>query len=173
LDPDTNMTRRDFAEWSVAAAVGTTSAVAVGSQTAYAADAAELRSELLFDLVFTAMAPNEIGPERTVVGVAGGTFEGPKLKGKVIGPSGDWLVQRRDGSKLIDVRALLETDDGQHIYMACRGIAYTPPSGTFRSRIVPMFETGAAKYAWLNNVVAVGVYNPAAGKIAYRVYEIL
>jgi hypothetical protein len=41
------------------------------------------------------------------------------------------------------------------------------------TRIQPLFETGAAKYAWINNVVAVGVYRPMPGKIAYRVYRIL
>ena len=29
------------------------------------------------------------------------------------------------------------------------------------------------KNAWLNNVVAVGLYRPDLGKIAYRVYRIL
>jgi len=38
---------------------------------------------------------------------------------------------------------------------------------------LPIFETAAAKYAWLNNVVAVGVYRPDLGKIAYRIYRIL
>ncbi|HLJ47059.1 MAG TPA: DUF3237 domain-containing protein [Bryobacteraceae bacterium] len=161
------MTRRDFA------AIGMTTAFALGPQAASAADPAELRSELLFDVVLTAMAPNEVSPERTVVGVANGTFEGPKLKGTVIGPSGDWIVTRRDGSRLLDARMLLQTDDGQHVYMSLRGIAYTPPGGSLHARIVPMFETGATKYAWLNNVVAVGVYRPTPGKIAYRVYEIL
>jgi hypothetical protein len=36
-----------------------------------------------------------------------------------------------------------------------------------------MFETGAAKYAWLNNIVSVGVNRPMPGKVAYRVYRIL
>jgi hypothetical protein len=35
------------------------------------------------------------------------------------------------------------------------------------------FEAAAAKYAWLNNVVAVGVYRSDLGKIAYRIYRIL
>ena len=108
-----------------------------------------------------------------VVAVSGGTFEGPRLKGTVIGPAGDWIVQRDDGSRLLDVRALLQTDDGQRVYVMWRGIAYTPPGGTLHARILPMFETGAAKYARLNNVVAVGLYRPSAGKILYRVYEIL
>jgi hypothetical protein len=68
---------------------------------------------------------------------------------------------------------LLQTDDGQKIYMSWRGIAYAAPGGTLFARILPMFETAAAKYAWLNNVVAVGVYRPDLGKIAYRVYRIL
>ena len=83
------------------------------------------------------------------------------------------MVQRHDGSRLLDVRALLQTDDGKLVYMTWRGIAYTPPGGTLHARILPMFETGDAKYAWLNNVVAVGLYRPTAGKILYRVYEIL
>ena len=41
------------------------------------------------------------------------------------------------------------------------------------ARIVPMFETASEKYSWLDNVVAVGVYRPDLGKIAYRVYRIL
>jgi Protein of unknown function (DUF3237). len=48
-----------------------------------------------------------------------------------------------------------------------------PPGGAFNARILPVFETAAPKYAWLNNVVAVGLYRPHLGKIAYRVYRIL
>jgi hypothetical protein len=36
-----------------------------------------------------------------------------------------------------------------------------------------MFETGATKYAWLNDIVAVGVYQKKPGRIAYRVHQIL
>jgi len=36
-----------------------------------------------------------------------------------------------------------------------------------------MFETGAAKGFWLNNVVAVGVYRPMPEKVVYRIYRIL
>ena len=97
----------------------------------------------------------------------------PKLKGSIIGPSGDWIVARSDGSSVLDLRLLLQTDDAQKIYMACRGIAYTPPGGTLFARILPMFETGAAKYLWLNNIVAVGVYRPMPEKVAYRIFRIL
>ena len=104
-----------------------------------------------------------------VVPVQGGTFEGPKLKGAFIGPSGDWIVARPVGSSVLDLRLLLQADDAQKIYIACREIAYTPPGGTVLARILPMFETGAAKYLWLNNVVAVGVYRRMLEKVAYRI----
>lgn len=49
-----------------------------------------------------------------------------------------------------------------------RGISYTPQGGTQYWRIVPVFETGADKYVWLNIVVAVGVHRTLQGKVAYR-----
>ncbi len=40
-------------------------------------------------------------------------------------------------------------------------------------RTTPYFETNSEKYAWLNHVVAVGVFKPVPGKVAYNVFEIL
>ena len=145
------------------------------SPTPAAADD-KLQSEFLFDLVLEAQRPTNLATAdggRLILPISGGTFSGPRLKGAIVPPSGDWVVQRPDGSRVLDVRILLQTDDGQKIYMSWRGIPYTPPSGTLWARIVPMFETASEKNAWLNNVVAVGVYRPDLGKIAYRVYRIL
>ena len=57
---------------------------------------------------------------------------------------------------VLDLRLVLQTDDGQKILMTCRGIAYTASDGSLFARIQPLFETGAEKYAWLNKDVAVG-----------------
>ena len=83
------------------------------------------------------------------------------------------MTQRADGSRVLDVRLVLKTDDGETIYLNGRGIGYTPTGGQLYARILPMFETGAVKYVWLNNIVGVGVYRPTPGRIAYRVYQIL
>jgi hypothetical protein len=107
------------------------------------------------------------------VAIAGGTFQGPRLRGTLVPPGGDWIVGRPDGSSVLDVRAVLQTDDEQKILMTWRGIAYSMPNGALHARILPLFETGSARYAWLNNVVAVGVLRPVPGKISYRIYEIL
>jgi hypothetical protein len=103
----------------------------------------------------------------------GGTFQGPRLRGTLVAPGGDWIVGRPDGSSVLDVRALLQTDDEQKILMTWRGIAHSMPGGALHARILPLFETGSARYAWLNNVAAVGVLRAVPGKISYRVYEIL
>lgn len=80
---------------------------------------------------------------------------------------------RPDGSSLLDVRLMLLTGDGQNVYMSWRGINDTPAGGAQYARIVPVFETGASQYLWLNDIVSVGVYRPTPGKVAYRVYQIL
>jgi hypothetical protein len=134
-----------------------------------------LQSELLVDLTLETQPAHQIGTAaggRLIVPVSGGTFEGPRMRGMIISPGGDWILERQDGSRVLDVRILLQTDDAQTIYMSWRGIAYTPPGGELFARIVPVFETGAPRYSWLNNVVAVGVYR-GGDKIAYRIYRIL
>jgi uncharacterized protein DUF3237 len=180
------MTRRTFARLSAAAAsVAAAPAILAGAggdatsdepRPAAAPDAGKLQSEFLLDLVFEkgqASSVGSVGVDRVVVPVLGGTFEGPRLKGTVIGPSGDWIVARPDGSSLLELRLLLQTDDAQKILMTCRGIAHAEPGGGLYARILPMFETGAAKYAWMNSIAAVGVYRPMPGKVAYTVHQIL
>ena len=168
------MTRRTFGRlWTIGA--GSALAPLVTAPASGVEDDA-LRSELLFDLVLEKGPTSDVGAQgskKVVVLVAGGTFDGPRLKGTIVGPSGDWIAARPDGSSTLDIRALLQTDDGQKIFMTCRGLAYPQPDGTLYARILPLFETGAPKYAWLNNVVAVGVFRPTPGKVAYRVYRIL
>ena len=139
-------------------------------------DGDTLQSEFLLDLTLDRGAASNVesgGIKRAIVAIAGGTFQGPKLRGTIVGPSGDWILGRSDGSSLVDIRAVLQTDDQQKIYMTCRGIAYPMPGGALHARILPLFETGAARYGWLNNVVAVGVYRPMPGRLTYRVFRIL
>jgi uncharacterized protein DUF3237 len=155
-------------------AAGLGPAVLAGSQPA-ASDEDALRSELLLDLTLQAQRPITVGfpgGERSIVTVTGGSFQGPRLKGTIAPGGGDWIVQRPDGTRMLDVRIVMTTDDEQRIYVTWRGLAYTE-NGTLFARIVPVFETGSDKYAWLNRILSVGVYRPKAGAIAYRVFRIL
>ncbi|WP_323049390.1 DUF3237 domain-containing protein [Caballeronia mineralivorans] len=108
------------------------------------------------------------GPFRRVGIVPSGTFAGERLSGKVLDGGSDWQTVRSDGSTMLDVRLILQTDDGSNITMSYRGIRHgatdviqrlekgeevAPTSYYFR--INPMFEAPAGKYAWLNQVIAV------------------
>jgi hypothetical protein len=166
----TDISRRGFAALCLAA----TGAASLDAQSSAADD--KLQSEFLLDLILETQAANNVGSlgvNRVIVPVSGGTFEGPKLKGTVVGPGGDWIVRRPDGSSVLDVRIILQTEDAQKIYMTYRGISVTPQGGAQYWRIVPIFETGSEKYVWLNNIVAVGVHRTLPGKVAYRIYQIL
>jgi hypothetical protein len=148
------------------------SALAGAPLIAAAAEDDKLKSEFLLTIVVQTEHPSALG-DRLIVPVSGGTFEGPKLKGSILPPSGDWITRRPDGSRVVDVRLLLETNDAQKIYMTWRGIAHTVQGQGLHARITPLFETAATQYSWLNDVVSVGIYQPIPGKVSYRVYQIL
>jgi len=121
---------------------------------------------------------------RQIFDVTGGAFEGPKLKGKILSSGGDWAVIGPDNALRLDVRATLETDDGAHIYVQYPGVlapidavmakaATDQPSefGEFYFMTAPRFETGDLRYAWLNQIVAVGEGRSGPGWVEYRVYQ--
>ncbi|MEX2081135.1 MAG: DUF3237 domain-containing protein [Dehalococcoidia bacterium] len=110
---------------------------------------------------------------RVLVYVSGGTFAGPKLRGKVADNSGgDWLTARADGSLKLDVRITLLTDDGAAILMTYNGIGNRSADGTLDIRTAPLFETGDERYAWLNNVQGVAIGTPGDGNVTYEVYAL-
>jgi hypothetical protein len=124
---------------------------------------------------------------RRIATVTGGTFEGERLRGQVVGaPAGDWLLQRSDGVLVLDVRLALRADGGELIYMSYRGLRHGPPDvmarlaagesvdpASYYFRIAPVFETSAPKYQWLNRIVAVGRGRREASGPIYSIYEVL
>ncbi len=107
---------------------------------------------------------------RVVVAGEGGTFAGPKVKGTIHPPGGDWVTVRADGNLAIDVRLLLRTDDGVDILMTYTGIGF---DGGAKLRTTPRFETGDERYAWLNTVQCVGLGETGDGNVRYEVYAVL
>jgi hypothetical protein len=117
----------------------------------------------------------EDGPQggRRIVNVTGGRFEGPRLRGTVQVPAGDWITVRDDGSYKLDVRGTLRTDDGAHILMTYMGIGITTETGS-SIRAAPLFETGDPRYAWLNRVQAVSIGGRRGVElVTYEVYALL
>jgi hypothetical protein len=130
--------------------------------------------EHLFTIVAaTSMAgiiPNGPAGTRVIVDASSGTFEGPKLKGTVHGPGGDWVTVRADGSLALDVRLLLKTDDGADILMQYQGVG---TAGAASITTAPLFQTGAEQYAWLNSTVAVARGSSDGASVTYEVFAVV
>ena len=144
----------------------------------------EFEAEFLCDIEADLSVPELIGsvPEgvRTTFYIEGGTFEGPDVRGKLKPVGADWFVMRPDGVGQLDVRATLETDDGELIYVYYTGLvnlqgaAIMGDEGNEEPRIFtnPVFRTSSEKYSWLNTTFAVAVGAAGENKVSYSVYKI-
>ena len=123
--------------------------------------------------------------QRTIAPVVGGTFEGERLSGKVLPGGADWVRFRADGTMMIDVRLTLQVDDGAMIYLSYQGRfigaagamtklarGETLEPGSYSLVTVAKFECGDERYAWLNDLIAVGTGEQAGFNPVYTVYEI-
>ena len=140
-------------------------------------DSETLPVERLFKMEAITTKPIAIkgGPQgtRLILGVTGGSFEGPKLKGIIeSSPGGEWATVREDGTLKADVRILLRTYDDAPILMTYQGVI-TNNDGRMEIRTAPLFETGDSRYTWLNAVQAVGIGRPTEDGVGYEVYAVL
>lgn len=150
-----------------------------------------IQTEHLFDVTLQVENPLQmLGKtpfgERRIAKVTGGKFEGPNIRGTVRGGGGDWILVRNDGVTQLDVRIVLETDDGALIYMTYKGLRHGPEEvmqrlaagqkvdrSEYYFRITPLFETGSDKYAWLNKAVCVASGDRTPTGPIYNVYRVL
>ncbi len=143
---------------------------------ANAANAQKLEYEFLYKIDLSLEPGIELGKTpvgtRVIYTVKGGTFEGPKIKGKVRPVGGDWVLRLDSVTTKLDVRLLLETEDGQLISNTYTGFVHNNPDGSTYWRITPLFETSSKKYAWLNYLIAVGVGKFGEHGPSYEVYAI-
>ena len=134
--------------------------------------------------------PVEIGTgpcgARMVFNATGGTFEGPRLRGTVVPGGGDWLLIDGEGVGRLDVRIILETDDGARIYVQYYGVIVMNDKvntalaqggatayGDTYFMTQPRFETGNVRYKWLNTVMAVAEGRLAPNAVEYQVFELV
>ena len=152
---------------------------------------AELKSRPLFRITMKLPPALDLGDtphgHRRIFTVSGGSFQGDRLRGKVLPEaSSDLLLVRADDSCRQDVRLILETDDGATILMTYRGIRHATPEVSARLargeavahsdyylRTAPFFETASPTYAWLNRIVSIGVGERQAAGVSYEVFEIM
>ena len=143
----------------------------------------------LFKAEISLAAPQDLGDtpqgRRRIIGITGGRFSGERLSGRVLPGGADWQVVRADGVADLDARYTLETSDGALIYVRNRGYRHGPAEvlrrlsageevdpSLYYMRTTPRFETGAARYAWLNRLVCVATGARRAAAVELEVFEV-
>lgn len=123
--------------------------------------------------------------ERRVVGILGGTFEGPALGGEIL-PGADWQLARSDGVLEIDARYALRERTGGTVQVLSQGYRHGPAEvlaalgrgeavdpASYFFRTVMRFETGAPHLAWLNRTIAVATGERRARQVLLKAFALI
>jgi len=145
----------------------------------------ELKTEKIMDLSIPLNAPVMVGP-RAIYSWNEGVVNG-LIKGKLLPLGAEFGKEIEKNTYQVDVRAVIETEDKETIYMTYSGYVHAdtetfnlintghgaeidPSKYYFRSN--PVFETKSTKYGWLNHTVSVGVGSFTKTGVSYKVYAI-
>jgi hypothetical protein len=143
----------------------------------------------LFKAEITLAPPQELGDaphgRRRIIPITGGRISGERVAGRVLPGGADWQVVRTDGVAELDARYTIETADGALIYVSNRGVRHGPPEvlrrlaageavdpALYYMRTTPWFETGDARYTWLNRIVCVATGARRAAAVELEVFEV-
>lgn len=142
---------------------------------------------LHLEVGFSAMTSIGAVPQgrRRIAPILGGRFEGERLTGVVQPGGSDWVINRPDGVMVIDVRITLLTDDAVPVYCSYQGLFRAEadamarfnrgeqlPDDAYSLRTVTRFESGAPGYAWLNDLLAIGVGRQTVNGPVYEIFEV-
>ncbi|WP_236623298.1 DUF3237 domain-containing protein [Demequina mangrovi] len=144
--------------------------------------------EHVFDLRVAVGEPIRVGrtdsEDLNVTPIIGGTVEGPRLGGRVLGVGADWWVTRGATTQL-DARYIIEADDGSAIDVVNRGYWHAGadverrlvagedvPEEELYYRTAFVFQTGAEAHRWLTEAQFVGYARPEPGHVVIRVHRV-
>src|SRR5712691_10375331 len=89
-----------------------------------------LRYQPLFIFQIEVKPPSIIGAtpgyDRRIGEIAGGRFEGERLRGGILSGGSDWQSLRADGTTTLNVRLVMKTDDSELIGMTYLGMRHGP-----------------------------------------------
>ena len=125
---------------------------------------------MTFTLATTTFLTDTPRGTRVIVEVSNGTLVGDRIRAKQHGvAAGDWLTVDAQGLGTLDVRGVMETDDGALIYMTYNGrMDTTAGTGPITA---PLFDTGDERYRWLAKIQAVAKGTIDGETLTYEVYE--
>lgn len=146
--------------------------------------------EFIFELTATLDPPAELGKtkygKRRIIGINGGHFEGPGIKGRVVPGGADWQTVRDDGTADLVATYSIQTDEGETIFIENSGIRHaTPevlarlakgedlPATDYYMRTSARMEVNEnSKYAYLNKSIIVSSGMRKANSVIIRFYRV-
>lgn len=146
--------------------------------------------ELAFELHAEVAKPDEVGVvaggTRRVIPILGGTFTGPGLKGKILPGGADHQLLQPDGFTQLEARYILQTDQGELIYVNNRGMRHGTPEvlaqlnrgervdpNLIYFRTAATIETAAPRLQWMSRAIFVCVGERYPTEVVVRFYRVL
>lgn len=114
--------------------------------------------------------------ERRIVPILGGSFEGPRLRGKVLPGGADRQLWRADGMRELDALYELETDDGVLLTVHNRVLIDAPEGGPRYAHSHVSLSAPDGAHGWLNRVRCVGTLDslsPGRAAVVVRVFRLV
>jgi hypothetical protein len=124
-------------------------------------------------------SPYEVGltasGQRRVIAITGGEVNGPGLSGAVLPGGADYQIIAADGLTHLHARYVIETSQGERIYVENTGLRFGSPEALDRLRrglpvdpaliyfrTAPKFETASPRLAWMTTTlfIASGARTP-------------
>jgi hypothetical protein len=146
-----------------------------------------IETEFLFTLKGDIGEPVSGNENLMIFEVLNASIEGPRVRGEIVAPMGDWIRIMPNGNWKLDVRFTIRTDDGEFVYCNYTGIlrmdeglgeriaaGESIDGDDMYFRSTPYFETTSKKYAWMNDIVCIGRMAAfGGGKASYEVFQVL
>jgi Protein of unknown function (DUF3237) len=134
-------------------------------------------------------APQRIDDTLTIFHSNEGWVEGPRIKGRILAPTADWLRTMPGGSLKVDARMSIATGDGAQIFASYGGIISIAAADFARMAqgetlnaaemyfvTAPTFQTEHPSYAWLTRIQAiakaVALKGGDGGYVRYEVFSV-
>ena len=117
--------------------------------------------------------------------IKSGRWYGPRIHARYKSEGGDWVLVRKDGVAIPDVRATLEAEDGALFYYRLTGTLDLGPDGYARTlandlpnaapiSVVGQISTSSERWQWVNRLtfVGAGVVDLKHGRARYDLYSL-
>ena len=144
--------------------------------------------EFVFEVTAQVAAPERVptpSGERRVVPVLAGAVTGPMLSGRVLPGGADYQRIHPDGFSEIEAHYIIETDEGERVYVTNKGMRHAPPEimaklnagqavdpAKVYFRTSPTFETAAPRLQWLTRALFICAGERFPGGVKIRFYRV-